>query len=182
MGRLLARVAMGRDGSPQSRLTYWFPALAKRGGRGLGTLVAVVEGTGGDWDIAVVCADKTVDAQSGGGAEAAVGRAARSLASRGQRVKLAGVLAAMGSEHRLRILLKLLEGAATYRTLQKATGLKVGPLYHHIAQLRLMSLVGPKQRDLYELTRAGRNVTLAALMLAPLAADRKRRPQPDAQA
>jgi DNA-binding transcriptional ArsR family regulator len=180
----------------------WFPALRARAGafRGLGALVAVVEGDGSSWDVATVINDQTevVSEKDGGkpgmgrgrgrsraagtgvgvGPEEAVGRAAKVFGSKSSRSELAALLAALASEHRLRILSKLLEGAATYRSLQRVTGLKAGPLYHHIANLRLASLVAPKQRDLYELTRAGRNVLLAALVLGPLAKDRRRRPPP----
>ena len=37
----------------------------------------------------------------------------------------------------------------------RATGLKGGPLYHHVNQLRLAGLVRPKERNLYEITPAG---------------------------
>ena len=94
-----------------------------------------------------------------------------------QAARLAGVLAAVGSPHRLKILVKLLEGPATYRSLQRTTRLKAGPLYHHIGQLRLAGLIGPKQRDLYDLTRGGRNLVLVALTLPSLVRDRRARPQ-----
>lgn len=160
-------------------LATWFPALRRQGGRGLAAMVAVVEGTGRGWDRSVVISDQARGARTAGaGAEAAVSRAAKAVASRVRQAELAAVLAALGSPHRLRIMLKLLEGAATYRALQKVAGLQAGPLYHHISHLRLAALIGPKQRDLYELTRAGRDVLLAALLLGPLARDRRRRPAP----
>jgi len=89
-------------------------------------------------------------------------------------------LAAIGHEQRVRVLVKLLEGPATYQALQKVTKLKAGPLYHHVNQLRLSGLIMPKQRDLYELTRGGRNLVLGAIVLGPLIRDRRRRPQPSA--
>lgn len=92
--------------------------------------------------------------------------AVRRLARPAGRRRLAGLLAAVSNSHRLTILTKLLEGPATYRAMQKATGLKVGPLYHHVNQLRLAGLLAPKQRDLYRLTPAGR--TLVALLAAAL--------------
>jgi len=91
---------------------------------------------------------------------------------------VADVLTAVASVHRVRMLAKLLEGPATYRALQKVTGLKAGPLYHHVAQLRLAGLMGPKQRDLYDLTRGGRNLALAVMNLPRLARDHRPRPQP----
>lgn len=72
-------------------------------------------------------------------------------------------------------MLKMLEGPATYRALQKVTKLKAGPLYHHVNQLRLGGLILPKERDLYELTRGGRNLVLAVIVAEPLIADARRR-------
>ncbi len=85
-------------------------------------------------------------------------------------------LAAVGNPVRVKILLKLLQGPGTYRTLQKATKVSAGPLYHHINQLRLSGLILPKERDLYELSKGGRNLTLAAIALGPLIRDGRRRP------
>lgn len=85
-------------------------------------------------------------------------------------------LAAAGHEARVRMLATMLEGPATYQALCKATGLKAGPLYHHVNQLRLSGLVLPGERDLYELTRGGRNLILTMLAAAPLFCDQRRRP------
>src|SRR5438045_4011437 len=56
---------------------------------------------------------------------------------------LATTLAAAGHSARLRILDLLLAGPATYRALQRCTGCKVGPLYHHVHHLRLAGLILP---------------------------------------
>lgn len=107
------------------------------------------------------------------------GRTRGRLATSGRAVvspRCRRALATLGHAQRLRIMLKLLEGPGTYRTLQKATKLKVGPLYHHVKELRLAGLLLPKQRDLYELTRAGRNLILLALAAGTLVGDRRRRP------
>jgi len=155
------------------------PALRRAAGEGLGVVVAVAEGTGGAWDLACALADHT-RAKARGGAGGTTRRATR-VRDVG-RVALPEVMAALGSPHRLRILMKLLEGPGTYQTLRKATGLQAGPLYHHIGQLRLAGLVGPKQRDLYELTRGGRNLALVAMVLPQLARDDRPRPQPEGEA
>lgn len=155
------------------------PALRRRRTEGLGAVVGVAEGQGGQWDLACAISDETGVGPSGqttGGGRG--GGGVTRLASAGRIGALAGVLSAMGSVHRVRILAKLLEGPGTYRTLQKATKLKAGPLYHHVAQLRLAGLIGPKQRDLYRLTRGGRNLVLVALTLPKLIRDRRPRPQP----
>ncbi|MCP4250511.1 MAG: winged helix-turn-helix transcriptional regulator [bacterium] len=154
-----------------------FPNLRRKGGGGFGVLVGVVEGHGAAWDAAGILDDRTVGGgrgSSGGGQP----RPRRWGTSKAQRARLAEVMAAVGSGHRMQILVKLLEGPATYRSLQKNTRLKSGPLYHHIAQLRLAGLVGPKCRDLYELTRGGRNLVLVVLTLPRLIQDRRPRPTP----
>jgi predicted transcriptional regulator len=81
---------------------------------------------------------------------------------------LARALAAAGHRQRLAILFKLLYGAASYRVLQAWTGMKVGPLYHHLNQLRLAGLVESRSRNVYCLTRSGQNVALGCIALAPL--------------
>ena len=53
--------------------------------------------------------------------------------------------------------------------------------YGYITQvdkLRLAGLIGPKQRDLYDLTRAGRNVAVVTALLGRLNRDRRPRPVP----
>ena len=85
-------------------------------------------------------------------------------------------MAAAGHEVRAKIMLKLLDGPATYRSLKRVTKLEAGPLYHHINQLRIAGLILPKQRDLYELTRGGRNLILSMTVLDRAVLDRRRRP------
>lgn len=83
---------------------------------------------------------------------------------------------ALGHVQRMKVIRKLLDGPATYQALKRLTKLKPGPLYHHVNQLRLAGLILPRQRDLYELTRAGRNLMLGMMVLAPLTRDSRRRP------
>jgi len=107
-------------------------------------------------------------ATTGGGARRApVGRAGATIAD---------TFASLGHPVRIKVLTKLIEGPATYRSLQRLTKAKPGPLYHHLNQLRLSGLMLPKQRDLYELTRGGRNLIVGALALARLVRDSRRRP------
>lgn len=131
--------------------------------------VSVVEGVSGVWDeraeiceVAAlgVCGLKT----------SAVGRLRRGI------LRAVPALAALGHSQRARMMVKLLEGPATYRTLQRLTKMKAGPLYYHINELRSAGLVMPKQRDLYELTRGGRNLTLVAALADALVRDGRRRP------
>ncbi|MHC4610430.1 MAG: hypothetical protein ACYS7M_08795, partial [Planctomycetota bacterium] len=176
------RAAPGsRQDAARKCLGAALPAIRRRKGQGLGAVVGVAEGAGGSWDLAWAVQNHTETAPAKGmavGGRGAGGSFGR-LAGGRQGGRLAEVLAAIGSPHRVKILVKLLEGPATYRAIQKTTRLKAGPLYHHVAQLRLAGLIGPKQRDLYELTRGGRNLVLVALTLPSLVRDRRRRPQPD---
>jgi len=82
---------------------------------------------------------------------------------------LARLLAAIAHPQRIAVLRLLLAGEATHKALSKATGLKAGPLYYHIRELRSAGLIGPKVRDLYMLTKRGRRVTLGILALERLA-------------
>ncbi|MCH8148355.1 MAG: hypothetical protein IH987_10230 [Planctomycetes bacterium] len=88
-------------------------------------------------------------------------------------------MAAAGHEVRAKLMLKLLDGPAIYRSLKRVTKLEAGPLYHHINQLRIAGLILPKHRDLYELTRGGRNLILAMTVLDRAVLDRRRRPIPE---
>lgn len=85
-------------------------------------------------------------------------------------------LAAVGHVSRFKIMALLLDGPGTYKALQKETKLKAGPLYHHINQLRLTKLILPKQRDIYELTRGGRNLLLSIMAVGHAMGDGRRRP------
>ncbi len=148
-----------------------FPGLKAR--NGCGAILTIGERVGGQWHKdtnlyeVVAAAEKDGKGGKGGGAVGAMGRFA---------ARTAQAFSAVGHAMRLRILLKLLEGPATYRSMQKTTKLKAGPLYHHINQLRLSGLILPKQRDLYELTRGGRNLMLIAMAAGPLITDPRRRP------
>lgn len=106
-------------------------------------------------------------AKTGGGA--VLRKAAAGL------IRAVPALAAASHEYRVKLMMKLLEGPATYKAMQQVTKLTPGPLYHHINQLRLAGLILPKQRDAYELTRGGRNLILGLLVLAPLTHDKRRR-------
>ena len=86
------------------------------------------------------------------------------------------VMAAMGHTTRAKLMTTLLRGPADHATLQQATKVAAGPLYHHVNQLRLAGLIRPKQRNTYELTRGGRNMILTAMALGSIVADARRRP------
>jgi hypothetical protein len=161
-----------------------FPQLKKKDG--CGAMLVVAERAGAESDVASRVFEIGLSVkETGRGVEAKVaGRGAKGSKKASARGALrvfprtCRVLAAVGHEQRVRLLAKLLEGPATYRALQRVTRLKAGPLYHHINQLRLAGLILPKQRDLYELTRGGRNLILATIVIGPLIRDSRRRPVP----
>ena len=154
---------------PAGLLSSCFVGLRRRRPPdGLGVMVGIVETVGGQIDATVIaCATGTssiTPARLGGSGPKSIRH-------------LSTALAAMGHPVRIKILTMLLDGPGVYRSLQKVTGLKPGPLYHHVNQLRLAGLIGPKERDLYELTRAGRNLLMVTLAVEPLLKDSRLRPQ-----
>ena len=127
----------------------------------------------GEWDEGA--ADLAIGEASVGGQ--GPGRSTRDAGSRTSGMaEAARLLAALGHPMRLVIMRKLLDGPATYAAMRKLTRLAAGPLYHHVGALRLAGLLMPKQRDLYELTRGGRNMILLAMTLPAVGRDRRRRP------
>lgn len=88
---------------------------------------------------------------------------ARRFARGARPDRIAGLLAALAHPQRVEILLKLLGGESTHQALAQATQLKAGPLYHHLRELRMASLIGPKVRDRYVLTPKGGRAILAVL-------------------
>jgi DNA-binding HxlR family transcriptional regulator len=185
-----AAKAAGR-GAKRSAATDVLAGLKRADG--CGVMLVVAEQAGAERDVATAAcevrgfaqqakqlAKKAARKPKAGAKKTAASK--RNEAGGGGRIspRTCRVLAAVGHEQRARILRKLLEGPATYRSLQKLTKLKAGPLYHHVNQLRLSGLIMPKQRDLYELTRGGRNLILAVMAIGPLTRDVRRRPQPSA--
>jgi len=83
--------------------------------------------------------------------------------SSGRNRGLSQALAALGHPVRLTVALRLLSAPADYASLTELTGLKAGPLYHHLNQLRLARLIEPKKRNQYELTSLGRRIALVAM-------------------
>ncbi|MFQ5490883.1 MAG: winged helix-turn-helix domain-containing protein [Phycisphaerae bacterium] len=142
----------------------------------LAAVVAVQDSGQAQTDRFGVAANVTSPAAGRKGGVLAKVKAAAALARRIRVEEVAGLLAAAGSAHRLRVLAKLLEGPANYQTLVRATKLKSGPLYHHIAELRAAGLVRPRQHDLYSLTRGGRNLILVVLTLPSLTKDQRPTP------
>lgn len=83
------------------------------------------------------------------------GRTRGPVATKERAGRWAGVLAALGHPVRMRLVCLLLDGPATYEELTTTAGMRSGPLYFHIQQLRQAGLIAPRQRDRYELSRTG---------------------------
>ena len=107
--------------------------------------------------------------KSNGSVDDTAAQAARRMVRRADRAEIATLMTGLANPHRLAILHSLLEGPANYRRLQAATQLKAGPLYHHISELRLAGLIGPKARDSYQLTELGNRLTVLSVLLPKLA-------------
>ena len=165
-----------KTGASGRELGRWFANLKRQDG--CAARVVVAERTGEAWDItAEVCEVPAVWAPSGaGGGRGKRGRGAVGGGNGRISARTCRALGAVGHRDRGKIMTKLLEGPATYRSLQRVTRLKAGPLYHHINQLRLAGLMLPKQRDVYELTRGGRNLILAVMAMGRVTGDVRRRP------
>lgn len=102
-------------------------------------------------------------------------KAARRLVQRVNPQEIASLMASMSNAHRVVILHRLLQGSASYKELQTASKLKAGPLYHHVAFLRLAGLIGPKARDTYELTELGVRLAVLTAMLPKLVRAKRKR-------
>jgi len=76
--------------------------------------------------------------------------------------RLARLFNALANPHRIAILGAMLAGAGTYAALTEQLGLKAGPLYHHVRELRLAGLIAVGQRDAYRLTDRGKNAVMLA--------------------
>ncbi len=107
--------------------------------------------------------------KNNGSVDETAAQAARKMVRRADRAEIATLMTGLANPHRLAILHSLLEGPANYQHLLSATRLKAGPLYHHISELRLAGLIGPKARDAYELTELGNRLTVLSVLLPKLA-------------
>ena len=115
--------------------------------------------------------------KNNGSVDDTAAQAARRMVRRADRAEIATLMTGLANPHRLAILHSLLEGPANYRRLLSTTQLKAGPLYHHISELRLAGLIGPKARDTYELTELGNRLTVLSVLLPKLAKAKPQRRQ-----
>ena len=149
-----------------------FPVVLRADGCGVALYLAERAGTSADYVTSEYEMKSSVGVNRKGRNKRSTDRKPRAVITEAT----CRALSTLGHLQRVRILMKLLDGPCTYAALQKVSKLKAGPLYHHINQLRLSGLVLPKQRDLYELTRGGRNLALVAIVAGSVARDVRRRP------
>ncbi len=182
VGKKTSRRLGTRKAGAQVQVGEATKALRKLGARdGCAGMLVVAERVGKDVErVSKLFGGRASASSDGRGAVGKRKRAGAKAVGRVGRVAThtCRALAAVGHSARAGIMGKLLEGPCTYRALQRVTGLKAGPLYHHVNQLRLAGLILPKQRDLYELTRGGRNLIVAVVLVGPLIKDARRRPVP----
>jgi Mn-dependent DtxR family transcriptional regulator len=78
--------------------------------------------------------------------------------------RIAKLCNAMGNPRRVAMLKAIFIGAGSYAQLAETLGLKAGPLYHHVRELRLAGLLELAQRDTYRLTEYGKYALLLACL------------------
>jgi len=126
-----------------------FPALMRSHRRyGVGVFLAVAEQQGTEGEVQYLRLERFFGRP---------GRRPRSrLMEQAQPDEAARMLAGLAHAERIRVARAILSGAHTHLDLSEATGLKTGPLYHHIRTLERAGLVAITGRNQYELTAAGR--------------------------
>ncbi|HUW83820.1 MAG TPA: winged helix-turn-helix domain-containing protein [Phycisphaerae bacterium] len=78
--------------------------------------------------------------------------------------RIAKLCNAMANPRRVAMLKAIFTGAGRYAQLAETLGLKAGPLYHHVRELRLAGLLELAQRDTYRLTEYGKYALLLACL------------------
>lgn len=78
--------------------------------------------------------------------------------------RIAKLCNAMANPRRVAMLKAIFTGAGSYAQLADTLGLKAGPLYHHVRELRLAGLLELARRDTYRLTQYGKYALLLACL------------------
>jgi DNA-binding HxlR family transcriptional regulator len=73
-------------------------------------------------------------------------------------IELAKTLSALGHSHRILLLRAMFDGVTSYAMLRRRTGLKPGPMYHHLRELRIAGLLKDGPRDVYRPTELAENL------------------------
>ena len=85
--------------------------------------------------------------------------------AKAEPLRLARIFSGLAHPDRVRLAKEILAGARTHRDLSLATGLKTGPLYHHVRELERAGLLDSSIRNVHDLTDLGRIVLLVAVVL-----------------
>jgi hypothetical protein len=81
---------------------------------------------------------------------------------------LAKLLAGFGHPQRVAIVKAIFTGAGSYGALCEKVGLKAGPMYHHLRELRLAGVLADGPRDVYRLTQQGRDALMLVCSLSSI--------------
>lgn len=81
---------------------------------------------------------------------------------------LAKLLSGFAHPQRVAIVKAIFTGAGTYADLRERVGLKAGPMYHHLRELRLAGVLADGPRDVYRLTQQGTDALMMACSLASI--------------
>lgn len=79
---------------------------------------------------------------------------------------VARLMSGLAHPDRVRIVRAILAGADSHQTLSKASGLKAGPLYHHLRELERAGFLRCELRNQHRVTELGRVVFFAGTLLA----------------
>jgi len=82
--------------------------------------------------------------------------------------RIVRILGSLANEHRVKILLSLLQGSKSASELAEETGLEGGPLYHHLKELMLAGYIESPERGKYVLTPRGCIVIRVVAALASI--------------
>jgi hypothetical protein len=150
--------AIGRRSSADAPTQALRQAWTSRQNRyGIGAFLAVGERLGDDGQLTIAQLTK-IHSRPGE-------RPKTEFLAQADPVRLARLLGGLGHPDRVRLANAILIGARTHRELSGATGLKTGPLYHHVRELERAGLLRSASRNLHELTELGRFVLLVATVL-----------------
>jgi hypothetical protein len=160
------RNASSRKRQPASRQG------GRKGGRGLATLFPKVAKNRRLFGLAGVCGvvecDGTRPAMQVGRLEELFAKPARRPRERflaaASDESIAMLCSAMANPRRVAMLKAIFTGAGSYAALSETLGLKAGPLYHHVRELRLAGLLELAERDTYRLTEYGKYALLLACL------------------
>jgi DNA-binding transcriptional ArsR family regulator len=81
---------------------------------------------------------------------------------------IARLFTAFAHPQRVSIMKAIYTGAASYADLREKVGLKAGPMYHHIKELRLAGVVSDGPRDLYRLTPRGEKALIVVCSMSSI--------------